>query len=316
MKSYREEYVKINGREHYFLHYPGEVNAPVFLFLHGGPGQSESVMSYVADEFKERTYTMVYYDQRTAGKTRLKNKKDVPEMEDLKEDLLEIVLYLKKLYNKNKIVILGHSWGTVLGSLFALEHPEHVLAYVGSGQLIDMQENEQVAYQRCKEAIVASKNEKDRKKLLSLGEYPGKTYSQDAYQKMGKMRRLQAKYGLGMKVDRKLISIVLHSPTVKLIDIIYFLMPNSFAQHLLEFLYTYSLRDYGTNYQVPVYYILGGQDQQTPYQIAKTYFEEIIAPHKKLFLLEQSGHLMMIDTIPAYRNALLEISNELHEMKV
>ena len=171
-KNYEEEYVNINGIEHYLLHYKTKKEAPVLIFLHGGPGQSEAMIAYIVEEYANRNYNIVYYDQRGAGKTYLKNKKARPDTETLKADLLEIVLYVKKVYQKDKVGILGHSWGSVLGSMFALEHPEHTLCYIGCGQVVNLMENERVGYLKLKEAIEQSGNEKDRKKLEKIGEYP------------------------------------------------------------------------------------------------------------------------------------------------
>ncbi len=95
-KNYKEEYITINGTKQYLLHYPFKKEAPVLLFIHGGPGQSETMMAYILEEYKTRNYNIVYYDQRGAGKTFLKNKKAKPDTELLKQDLLEIVQYLKK----------------------------------------------------------------------------------------------------------------------------------------------------------------------------------------------------------------------------
>lgn len=110
-KQYTEEYARIGGIDHYLLHYRAKPEDPVLLFIHGGPGQTESFFAFLVEEYAERDYNIVYYDQRGAGKTWLRNKKSKPDTETLKKDLLEMVLYLKKQYGKEKIGILGHSWG-------------------------------------------------------------------------------------------------------------------------------------------------------------------------------------------------------------
>ena len=102
-KQYTEEYARIGGIEQYLLHYRSKPEDPVLLFIHGGPGQTESFFAFLVEEYAERDYNIVYYDQRGAGKTWLRNKKSRPDTEILKKDLLEIVLYLKKQYGKDKI---------------------------------------------------------------------------------------------------------------------------------------------------------------------------------------------------------------------
>ena len=77
-KNYTEEYIEIGGISHYFLTYEGKQEQPLVLFLHGGPGQTECSFAYHIEDYAERTYTAVYYDQRGTGKTYKKNKKIFP----------------------------------------------------------------------------------------------------------------------------------------------------------------------------------------------------------------------------------------------
>ena len=107
----REEYVSINGISEYLLHYPAAPEAPVFLHIHGGPGAPASIFAYRVEALP-RNYTIVYYDQRGAGRTLRKNPFAGLSMALLQQDLLETVLYLKRTYNKGKIGLLGHSWST------------------------------------------------------------------------------------------------------------------------------------------------------------------------------------------------------------
>lgn len=309
VKKYEEEYVKINGAEHYLLHYKTKQEAPVFLFIHGGPGQSEAMMAYIVEEYSDRNYNIVYYDQRGAGKTYLKNKKERPNTEILKKDLLEIVLYVKKKYQKEKIGIIGHSWGSVLGSMFALEHPEHILCYIGCGQVIDLIENERVGYHKLKVAIEKSGNIRDKKKLEKIGEYPvAGTFDIKAFQKMGKIRNLQGKYHLAASFDKKMIKMFYKSPIMGVRDIFPFLTSMVVNMQVMNELMSFDLRSKGMEYQVPVYYVLGENDQQTPIELSRAYFDEMTAPKKKLYLIKNAGHAAMIDNVEDYRSAICEIA--------
>lgn len=308
VKKYEEEYVKINGVEHYLLHYKTEKEAPVLLFIHGGPGQTEAMIAYIVEEYASRNYTIVYYDQRGAGKTYLKNKKAKPDTEILKKDLLEIVLYVKKAYQKDKVGIIGHSWGSVLGSMFALEHPEHTLCYIGCGQVVNLMENERVGYNKLKEAIEQSGNKKDQKKLEKIGEYPvADTFDLKTFRKMGKVRKLQGKYHLAADFDKNMIKLFLKSPIMSIIDFFPFLTGTVVNMQVMKELMSFDLKSKGVEYQIPVYYVLGENDQQTPVELSKTYFNEIIAPDKKLYLIKNAGHIAMIDNLDDYRKAVCEI---------
>lgn len=308
LKDYEEEYVKINGVEHYLLHYKTEKEAPVLLFIHGGPGQTEAMIAYIVEEYASRNYNIVYYDQRGAGKTYLKNRKARPNTEILKKDLLEIVLYVKKAYQKDKVGIIGHSWGSVLGSMFALEHPEHTLCYIGCGQVVNLMENERVGYNKLKEAIEQSENKKDMIELEKIGEYPvADTFDMNTYRKMGKVRKLQGKYHLAADLDKNMIKMFLKSPIMGIKDIFPFLTGTMVNMQVMKELMSFDLKSKGVTYQIPVYYVLGENDQQTPVELSKTYFNEIIAPDKKLYLIKNAGHIAMIDNPDDYRKAVCEI---------
>lgn len=306
-RTYTEEYVSLAGIDHYLLHYKSKPEDPVILFIHGGPGQTESFFAHVVEEYTERNYNIVYYDQRGAGKTWLRNRKSKPDTAILKDDLLEIVKYVKELYGKEKIAILGHSWGSVLGSMFALEHPEHTLCYIGCGQVIDIMENERTGYAILKDAVEKSGNAKDIRKLEKIGEYPVDYFDMNVYRKMGQIRSLQGKYGLAQDFSKTVIKLWRESPVMGVKDLLPFMTGMMVNMQVMKELMAFDLRKEGSSYQVPVYYVLGEKDSQTPIEISMKYFEELKAPEKKLYLIPNAGHAPMIDNVEAYRSAVGEI---------
>ncbi|ELV04885.1 alpha/beta hydrolase [Brachyspira hampsonii] len=118
MDIFFEEYVNINGIEQYFIHYPKKSDTTL-LFLHGGTGESEAYFLYEMHS-KTQNYNLVYYDQRGTGKTQARNKskdKDIT-IDKLLIDLKETINYIKLRYNSKYTILLGHSWGSVLGIEF------------------------------------------------------------------------------------------------------------------------------------------------------------------------------------------------------
>ena len=75
MNQFEEEYILVNGIEHFLLHYPKTSDTPVLLYLHGGPGGFESLFAYELDKAWGDLFTHVHWDQRGAGKTLRRNKK-------------------------------------------------------------------------------------------------------------------------------------------------------------------------------------------------------------------------------------------------
>lgn len=306
---YLTEYVMINGIEQFLFHSGTDYDHPVMLFLHGGPGSAESLLAQAFQEKWEELYTVVHWDQRGAGKTLMKNPDKLPTAELMLQDLFEVIQHLKKKYSKNKIVLLGHSWGSVLGTLFIRKYPDEVDYYIGVGQVISMVENEQVGYNKVRELIIQADDRKSLKKLDSVGEYPGSkvTFDKEFLKKVNKVRKLQGKYGLGMKMDMSIWFTVFKSPIFKWSDIIAFMKISKANGEVHKFLGDYDLRDEPSVFEVPIYYILGGKDWQTPYVIAQKYLDEIEAPNNKITILPNAGHMTMMDQPELFFDALREI---------
>lgn len=316
MKKYKkliftEEYVLINGINQYLFHSGTNLSNPVMLFLHGGPGSVESLFTHAFQEKWEDIFTVVHWDQRGAGKTLTQNPDHYPTMDSMTKDLFEIIQYLKRKYNKRKIVILGHSWGSILGSTFVRQYPEEVAYYIGVGQVISMQENERVGYEKLKELIVQANDGRSLKKLEMVGDYPGEkiNFNDDFLKKCLKVRRLQAKYDLAVKFGLPIWVTAFRSPVFKWTDIPAFLKGHKANGKVREFMGGFNLKAESADYEVPIYYILGGNDWQTPYVIAQEYFNRINAPHKKLFEIPDAGHMTMLDQPDLFFIALLEINN-------
>jgi proline iminopeptidase len=149
---------------------------PILLFLHGGPGWSEMPSSWVYQLPWEEYFTVVQWDQRGAGKTRAGSDTKIIDSTLtsalLTSDAEGLVAYLRAHYHKQKIFVLGHSWGTVLGMNLARRHPEWLHAYIGMGQIINMPENERLSYAYTLKQARADNNAVAVKELEALLPYP------------------------------------------------------------------------------------------------------------------------------------------------
>lgn len=306
---YFDEYIEINGILQYLYHCGTNEENPVMLFLHGGPGSVESLFAHAFQEKWEEIYTVVHWDQRGAGKTLSKNQREehYPTSDSIMEDTYEIVQYLKKIYKKEKIVIFGHSFGSLLGSLFTLKYPNEVEYYIGVGQVVNMLENERVGYEKIKEVIIESNNKSDLKKLEAIGDYPGENFDSNFLKSIKKLRHLQEKYKLAVAPTLGLILLAFKSPIFKLSDIRALKNGMKSNKNLFNYLCKFDLYAYPSNYDVPMYYILGGDDWQTPYVLAEKYYEIVKAPNKKFFKIPNAGHLTMIDQPELFFDVMKEI---------
>jgi pimeloyl-ACP methyl ester carboxylesterase len=304
-----DEYVSINGISQYLFHSGTKYDNPVMLFLHGGPGSVESLFAYAFQEKWEDIFTVVHWDQRGSGKTLTKNPDKYPTFDLMIKDLFEIIQYLKRKYNKQKIIILGHSWGSVLGSTFVKQYPEEVDYYIGVGQFVGFLENECVGYEKAKKLILEANHKKILKKLEALGDYPGDKHDPKFWEKLSKLRKIQGNYNLAVKVDLSLFITLFKSPIFKFSDFSALIKGFKANEKILEFLVDFDLKTEPAEYKVPIYYILGENDWQTPYVLAQEYFNRINAPYKNLYLIPNAGHMTMLDQPQLFFEALLKINN-------
>ena len=124
---------------------------PILLVLHGGPAAPDLPNRYLYEPSWADYFTVVQWDQRGGGKTFELNAqaKVAPTMtkERMIRDAEDVVAYLRTTYGKQKIFVLGHSWGSLLGLSLAERKPEWLHAYIGVGQIINMREGEKISYE-------------------------------------------------------------------------------------------------------------------------------------------------------------------------
>jgi len=145
------QYLRLGGVDQWVMIRGANVGAnPILVLLHGGPGISETAYwRYCNSSALEEVYTVVYWDQRGSGKSF--DPPNIPEesmtVEQFISDLDELVGVLCKRFNKSAVTLFGHSWGSVLGPLYAARFPDKVQAYVGCGQLGDWTRSEMATYE-------------------------------------------------------------------------------------------------------------------------------------------------------------------------
>ncbi|MCU0903389.1 MAG: alpha/beta hydrolase [Tabrizicola sp.] len=120
---------------------------PVLLFLHGGPGMAEFFMEQDYPTGLERHFTMVWWELRGAG---MSFSSDIPPetmtMDQMVADTIEVADHLRDRFGQDRILLLGHSWGSYLGIQVAARAPDRFLAYVGMAQITHQLRSEVMAH--------------------------------------------------------------------------------------------------------------------------------------------------------------------------
>ncbi len=288
---------------------------PVILWVHGGPGNSMMPFLHLYQYEWENDFTVVNWDQRNVGMTYLANDPEavLPTIsaERVLEDVHEVTAYVKKLLNKDKIILMGHSWGTVLGTMAVQTFPEDYGAYIGVAQVVNMADNEGIGYEKALEMAKSAGNLKDIRALEAIAPYPPLEYD-PSYTAMMTVRTYQSKYGLSVNISFGNIVSILATPYYSFNELRNSSIFNPLkvlsdqgdvARFLME---GADMRDYGADYQTPVYYIMAENDYVSPYLPANEFFEKIAAPDKQIFSIPDSGHLPFIENKRAFDRVLLE----------
>ena len=146
---------------------------PPLILLHGGPGLSETDLFRYYNAPLEKSFTVVYWDQRGAGKS---FDRSIPRssmtVEQFISDLDELVAAVCARVGKTKVVLFGHSWGSSLGVLYAARFPAKVAAYVGSGQVGDAAAGESASYAFAIAEAQRLGKQRALKKLRAIGPPP------------------------------------------------------------------------------------------------------------------------------------------------
>lgn len=276
-----------------------DTHNPVILFLHGGPGGSMISMLQTYQYLWEDSYTVVNWDQRACGKTYFLNKENIQgiinelSVEVMLEDVHEIVLYLKERFNKEKVIIMCHSWGTVLGSQFALKYPELVEAYVGVGQAVDINEGILKMGEYTYQIASQKNNQKDMAKLTQIMDRIRNSNALAEAEVFDICKIAKRHYPVNMDTTIFLRA-GLVSPYFSLREMSYYFKMDELTKPLNHYLVDYDLRKIGNQYEVPAIIVTGEYDWHMKL-LAEEYFNTITAPYKEFISIAGAGHVAMMD---------------------
>jgi pimeloyl-ACP methyl ester carboxylesterase len=274
---------------------------PILLVIHGGPASPEMPTDWMLQDGWEDYFTVVQWDQRGSGKTYGANDPAVVgptlSLDRIVDDAGELVQYLRKTYGKDKVFVLGHSWGSLVGLSLAHKHPEWLYAYVGMGQVISGVENERVGYRLTMEAAQAAGNTQAVNELKSIAPYPEKDGSMPL-EKINLERKWSVTYGgltwnhhdLDFYYDMAKLSPDYAMSDVQNIDKGSALSLPRLLPDLLGFNYTNV-----TDFKCPIIIFAGRHDFTTPSEVTAAWLKRVHAPSKKIVWFEDSAHMMAVE---------------------
>jgi pimeloyl-ACP methyl ester carboxylesterase len=309
------EKVTLGGQEQYIIIRGVDKTRPVMLFLHGGPGSPEVAFIEHYNPYIENDFVMVYWEQRGAGKS---YSNDIsPESMNLDQmiaDTRELSEYLVNRFNSEKVFLMGHSWGSLLGILSAYQNPELYHAFFGIGQVCHQFKGEQISCHWALGQAVERNETKAIKKLKSLN-LPDSTESINKWlDYLLKERGYVNRYGGGTTREIPgmwpLVKLVLNSEIYTITEKLNFMNASMFSlESLWPDVINTNLFNKIDSMRVPVYIFQGIYDYTTPYPLAKDFYNQLKAPQKGFFSFENSAHSPIMEEPEKFNSILRELTD-------
>lgn len=311
IKMERAEYIEINGVKHFFIEYETDGDKPVILYVHGGPGMAESLIGWEIAGRTEKTCNWVFYDQRGAGRTYYNSPDGLVEYEEIYNDLEEIVKNVSERYNKNPF-IMGHNWGTIPAIRFVRNNPGLAAGYIGYGQVVDMRNILKIRCARVRELSEKSGSRHDIKVIDKMSAATEGTFSRDllTQKQITRLNVLFSKYNITSGLDKELMRKIPSSHLYDLSDLRIMMNGPKISYKLNEYMKNINLFEEPMEYGVPMMFITGDWDYQTPYKSAEKYMEEISAPVKNNCIIKDTSFNAMFENADEFWQKIMEFIEE------
>ena len=295
-------FASINGVEQWITIRGDNRCNPVLLILHGGPGMASSSGPALYASW-EKDYTVVQWDQPMSGATYAKNLgKDIGPLtiERYVADAGAVIDHVRDRLEKDKVIVLGGSWGSILGIHLAHERSDGIAAYVGTAQVVNVPRSLALTYQLALEAARKNNNSEAIKALEELGLPP----FSDVNKFMSLMQYVNApaippsaeEMAALQKIGPSLLAPPPPDATyvprdVTLPDIAQTMqLLGTAIGAVYPEMSTVELEKLGLEFEVPVFVFQGDRDLQAPASLAREYVAAIEAPVKGFEVIHGAGH--------------------------
>jgi pimeloyl-ACP methyl ester carboxylesterase len=292
-------FVRIGGIDQWIAVQGRDRSNPVILYLNGGPAEAQSPF---LKEFLpwQQDFTVVNWDQRGGGKTFGRNGASTPDMtlDRFVDDVIEIALHLRARLSQRKVILVGQSWGSILGVHAIKRRPDLFHAYVGTGQVVSITAafTDLAAYAR-KMAIetgdTATSAELDKAAAVP-----------DPLRRLGALRRASSKWVMSesdLPYVRMIEDFKAHSPAGEAAD---WVNGSRFSGRTVGMsMAAEDLRTMGLDMPIPFFVVQGKDDHITGFEPARAYVEEVRAP-SKAFVPIDGGHYACFTNAGAFVDVL------------
>lgn len=304
-----QEFVKIGGLEQWISIRGEDPDAPVLLILHGGPGAAWSGFFVPQNASWERNFIVVRWDQRGAGRTFGRSGPVGADITiaHMAQDGVEVAGFLRRHLHKDRVIVMGVSWGSVLGIHMIKARPDLFYAYVGTGQVVNWHKNEPAAYaQVLTKARVAG----DRAAIDALARIGPPPY--DNQRSLGVRTDWAAHFEPGAPSNAELLKMPFSAPGYSKADAQNWLAGlDSSQEHFfgdkMDGPFTKEdLTTLGRHFDIPIFLFQGTEDDIAPASLAKAYAHSLRAPRVEYVPIDGAGHYAFMTRSDLFLKLLVE----------
>ena len=297
-------FAKIGGIDQWVTIRGQNRDNPVLLFVHGGPGFALLSLNPRAFLSWERDFTLVQWDQRGAGKTYGRSGSLGPDVtiDRIARDGVEVAEWIAAKLHRQRIILIGLSWGSVVGIHMVRMRPDLFSAYVGTGQIASYLQGRRIAYTQL---LAEARARGDRRAVEELEQAGPPPY--DSGTREGVHAKWATAYEPGMPSVWDNISMVLFRSPITFADMSHLIKGMAESEdHFRVQLNDVDLGAIGTDFQIPIFVFQGSLDNIAPVRPVAEYMDRVTAPHKALILIPGAGHNVMLTKSDAFLTLLRE----------
>ena len=304
---------EINGIRQYIQIRGADKKAPLMLFLHGGPGGSMTGLCHVMQPEWEHHFTVVNWDQRNACKTYLANKSNAAAisqsgtLEDYMADIDAVIAYLHTVYDFEKIILMGFSWGSLIGAEYAKRHGETVSHYIGVGQFIHYIDGLHYSCEWLRKVVKDAPADVEKINAFE-NSIPDPPQMTPAF-----MNSLQGFSMLGAKYIAKdgrafPIKSLLTSPFLRFGEKMAMVHGNpKLFSGTYQTMLSHDFRN-NLHFDMPVLFVSGDEDFVCPNELLAQHFGQITAPQKKNVVISKATHTCFYDQPTAFLDTIIDFT--------
>lgn len=303
--------IPINGDKHALLIRGKSLDNPILLFLHAGPSLSETGLMRNFNPELEEHYTMVYYEMRGSAKSfsLFQNYIKTFTTEQLLDDIHKVTQYLKTRFKKDKIAILGHSFGAGFGALTAATYPDDYSCFISVGVGANPTKMNKLSYAWTLKMAHEEKNEKAIAELKQLDQYWLLKNRKEYIPKMIKHKKWVGYYDGQLIGQNGFMGFVIKNMRCKEYGIFdyfpFYLGMMKCANASFDIMVSTDLCKQASNINTPVVFIAGKKDFNAVPEMIEEFYEAIKSPSKKIYWFENSAHFPHIEENKKFQDIMI-----------